>query len=403
VRKIYKFGSLIGCMKKTLKGILSPKNVILSALVYTALSVGNYACKVLNPERTPLYEYAISKRINPKTAKRLDERLSPELEDNYENFINAISSYSPESQELCIQSDILDNKHISDAELKNVREKILDKTRTEIENPREIYAVLANSSGPSQSERFSKKNLVYSALDIISFYELLKKNGTSDENISLLMYNPLDLNFLDTPEYKSLLKEKRFQKILPLEDCLQIDGEATKDNFLSAIKDLNSDSNDRCYIVLSDSSPKKVKEGDLEIMYGKRNTFLELDKKIVFSRDVADVIKGSEYEKMIMFLNGGEARGFFPSMGINAISQSLLLSDSEKREAGLKNILAIDSAGETFLMNFINQYLKDKEQSIEGILEELKKSSLTSNAYHFKGREKSAEECPWFYSPFMDN
>jgi hypothetical protein len=281
--------------------------------------------------------------------------------------------------------------------------------KTQIGNPEEVYAVLANGSGPSQAGRYSQSNAVYSALNILSAYKLLKQEGAKDENITLLMYNPAEIDFLKTKEYKSLLEKKAFAKVLPSEeDTIQIDGKATKNNFLDAITKLPSDSNDSIYIIFSIPAPKK--QEDTEIMYGSRNPYIQLDKETIFSVDIASAIKDIECKKMIIIQNSGDSANLLPTLEINGINRSNYTSSTEKKERKIKKLLGIVSPNtkemenEIFIIRFISEYMKDKNQPIQGIMKKLDiNPSFPPKAYYFEGGKRSPEECPWFYSPFMKN
>ncbi len=273
--------------------------------------------------------------------------------------------------------------------------------KSEIENPKKIFAVLANGSGPSQPKRFSEKNFNYSLLNILSFYSLLKREGVSDDDISLLVYNPANTNIFETEEYKSLLEKKLFSGVLPSKkDKIEIDGKATKKNFLNALRKIHLNSEDVIYIVISNSSPK---EADEKIMYSARNLCIELDKESVMPSDLQYALKNLEQGKKIIILNDGDAANFLPSLDASLENQ-YFLSSSEKRELSSKKVLGISSPAdygfdkETFIMSLIRDYMKDKKQPIKKIINGLKDES-----YYFDKGERSLEECPWINSPLFNN
>lgn len=273
--------------------------------------------------------------------------------------------------------------------------------KTEIENPKRIFAVLANGSGPSQSKRFSEKNFNYSLLDTLSFYKLLKEEGVSDENISLLIYNPANTDIFETEEYKSLLEKKLFSDVLPSKkDKIEIDGVATKDNFFNALKNIHPDSNDVVYVVISNSSPKEINDG---VIYGSRRGYIELDKESVYPSNLQDALNSLKSEKKFVILNNGDSENFLPSFNRLWASQ-YFLSSAEKEELSLRNTLGISSPKgygfekETFVMNLADNYSKNKKQAIKNMLGKLKNES-----YYFDKGEKSPEECPWINSPLFDN
>jgi hypothetical protein len=273
---------------------------------------------------------------------------------------------------------------------------------TQIESPGKVYAILANTSGPSEPNRFSEQNANYSMLNILSFYKFLKGKGVDDKDITLLMYNPTNVDLFKTNEYRSLEK-KLSPGILPSEkDRIEIDGEATRNTFLSAINNLPLNPNNLVYIVISNPSPKEERDNSTnQISYGTRNTYLEFDKELVFPMDINPDPKNG---KVIIILNNGNAANFLQQLNKNVFSQSIALSPSERKEMNLANILAINSPKgygldkETFIMKLLSQDLIDKKQSIRKLIESVKCGEL----YFFDGTKKSIYECPWINSPFMN-
>jgi hypothetical protein len=272
------------------------------------------------------------------------------------------------------------------------------------ENPREVYAILANGSGPSESKRYSEENANYSMLNILASYKHLKEEGVSDKNITLLLYNPSNTDIFATKEYKSLLEKKLFSSILPSkEDKLEIDGEATRGNFINALNNLHSDLNDVVYIFISSPSPKEEeREGNLkrEIIYSKANNRIELDKEPIFP---GDINLNPNYGKIIMILNQGDAGSFLLNLNKNVFAQSYFLSSSEKKEMNPANLLVIGSPNkcgfdkETFIMQLLSKTLISKEHSIKDIFNNLK----DCQAYYLDGTKKSIYECPWANEPLF--
>ena len=280
------------------------------------------------------------------------------------------------------------------------------------ENLSETYAILANCSGTKELNRFSKQNHHYSMLNILSAYNLFKQEGLSDENISLLIYNPTSensedvKNIFETKEYKSLLERKALTGILPSKtDKFAIDGEATRENFMNALRKLNLDSNDTLYIVLSNPSPKEIDELKT-VQYSTANSYFALDDEEIHSGEFASAMKAPRLEgvKKMLILNSGDSNGLLPHLDENIFLKSILLSDKEKKDMGLKNLIAISSPEgwkfdkETFIMNFLNQYKKNKEQSIKELAEK-----TDGVVYSYDGREVSPEKNPWFNAPLFKN
>lgn len=269
-----------------------------------------------------------------------------------------------------------------------------------------VYAVLANGSGPTQAERFSEENSNYSMLNVLSFYKFLKQNGVSDSDISLLTYNPAKTDIFKTKEYKSLLEKKLFDSVLPSkEDKIEIDGEATKDNFINEIKKIKAGPNDIVYLVLSVPSPKeKISNG---VIYSTRTNSIELDKESMLSYEFAGLVDSLKDAKKIIIMNTGDANNFLSNMEINSIKYSAFLSTSEKREMGLKNTFALSSPEdcgfekETFIMKLVKELEAGDKKTISEVITKMKNNHSAPQAYYFDGNEKSVEESPDFYAPLF--
>ena len=274
------------------------------------------------------------------------------------------------------------------------------------ENLSETYAILANCSGTTTAERFSEQNHNYSMLNILSAYNLFKQEGLSDENISLFIYNPTEEDVFETKEYKSLLERKALTGILPSKtDKFAIDGEATKENFMGALEKLDLDSKDTLYIVLSNPSPKEL-EAPRAVQYSIEDTYVTLDNDEIFSIELAQAINFPKLKeaKKIIILNSGDSNAFLPHLERNIFSESFFLSDKQKKEMGLRNLLALSSPKEgtfdkeTFIMNFLKKYNQDKKQSIRELIEK-----TNGKAYSFEGIKVAPEKNPWFNDSLFKN
>ncbi|GAG69411.1 unnamed protein product, partial [marine sediment metagenome] len=104
-------------MKKALRKIASVGLLALAS--YLPMS-----CASFKPRSKPAYEYALSKDLEGNIAEALAEKLDS-LDNNSQEFINIISDYSPELQKACVNSDILDNGHVSKRELENATKATL--------------------------------------------------------------------------------------------------------------------------------------------------------------------------------------------------------------------------------------------------------------------------------------
>ncbi len=385
----------------------------------TGKTLLNYAF----PKRTATYEYAIENNIKPKIAGVLEKKLKPEPEDNDKKFIKIISAYPEKLQEACVNSDILDNRNISEKELENTQRATLNG----IINPREIYAVLANGSGPQNPEKYSQTNFVYSMLNVMSFYKLLKNNNVSDTNISLFIYNPINMDVFKTETYNSLLEKKLttiehgkkviskipLSKILPSEkDEIQIDGTATKNNFIKRIRTLPSDYNDTIYIMFSDPAGKGG--GILGGVPDRNQSHIEFNKEIFTNSDLIDAIKSQnlKYDKMFIFQNSANSSNLASALHKTTCYNSFVLPYSERISNCPKNVFAIISANtskldnEIFTLDFISKLQENPDQSIKNIMDTLnmtRKGDLyLPETYYYNLTKIAAEESPLFYKPFFN-
>jgi hypothetical protein len=264
------------------------------------------------------------------------------------------------------------------------------------QKPGKTYAILANTSGPNETHRFSEQNSIYSMLSLYSFYKHFKEEGISDENITLLMYNPTNIDVFKTKEYQSLLEKKLFSNVLPSEiDKPEIDkgidGKATKKNFLDVIHNLHLNSNDKAYIVIFNPSPK----GQDENRYTTTSSILEFDKEIVRG-DEMHSLTSSKVGKIIIILNNGDASDFSNYFNNNGYDYQI----PPKRNT---NALTIDSPigygfdKETFIMQLLSKSLMNKKYSAREILNDFKGSKVI----YFDGEEKSYLECPSLDEPLF--
>ncbi|MCK4647508.1 hypothetical protein KAT24_01095 [Candidatus Pacearchaeota archaeon] len=358
-------------------------------------------CATYKSKQSPVYEYAIEKGLETQTAKELEEKLNPALEDNEKEFIDVISSYPKKLQEVCADSDILNNKHISKKELKNTKKATLEG----IVNPKEIYAVLANGFDDERG---------YAITDVLFFYKMFKNNHVEDENITLLLYNKLHEDYTNTPlqeQFKlnpmfiseepmvftekeilqknllQFLREKNSkinQKIKEYasltKDEITIDSsEVTGEKFLQSIKNLKSDYNDKAYIFY-------IAHGD----YSKKEDRgkAEFSGEVITDIDLNEAISNIEYERLIV-------------IGSSCYSSGLLKNLNKPKK--IKNTLAIASAGVEEMapanvpINFIIKY--EKYKKISEIINENLYPKITTIPFYF---DTEKTECPWLDEPFIE-
>lgn len=397
----------------------SIRNILLTFLAACALNIGTM-CVREDKEKSEVYEYAVKQNINQEIAEMLEERIGKEIKPNYHEFIDTISLYPENLQKICINSDILDNKHISTEELRNTKKATLKG----IENPAEMHAVMANGSGPGNSNRYSLTNSVYSMLNVISFYKFLKDNNVNEENMFMFLSNPAELNLIETEEYKSLLEKRlmtvkdnliipseiTLSRVLPSEQEYneiknKIRGDATIKNFSNAIRDLSSDYNDIVCIMFSDPSGK---DDYIEKIAGRNNASVEFNKKIMSNLDLSMILTSQNFKsgKNIIFQNSRYASKIIPLL---ERTNPYLTNEGVNM---LKNTLGICSANinglnnEIFTLDFISKYLEDPKQSIKNIMQKLKKiregDMYLPEIYIFNNGNISAEQYPGFYRPFLD-
>ena len=382
-------------MKKNLRNLL----LAVSAGLVIAKG-GNALYSSIHPERSPVYKYAINKNVKPIVAEELEKKLNYELENNYAEFIDALSIQDQETQKIFVDSDLLDNKKISNKELENAKKRKLDKKGLQIENPQEIYAVLANSSNLVNVEKYSRENSINSMINLLSFYKFIKEEGAEDENISLFLYNPAQINLTETEVYKSLLEKKLFEDILPTEKDIQEKMKSfSKRDFINSIKTLNADSNDLIFIAWTIPSLEKTKE-KIELTHGANNHELEINKEIVLPFEIGSSINNLNYEKAIILQSSFEQSKILHYINRTSTTQSVLLTDSEKVKLGLTNTIAISlwNEKENAMMHFIKKYKQNKNQSIKNLASS---EGYNSKVFYFNSKEKSPEECPWFYKPLI--
>lgn len=388
------------------------KKAIFIALAGLSLSYFPVKSILHKPKKSPIYEYALSKGLETKIAKSL-ERLSP-LDKNDKEFIDIISSYPKKLQQVSVNSDILDNNYISKKELENTKKATLEG----IINPKETYAILANGSGPSDPDWYSQKDVKSSMANILSFYKLLKDNNVNDDNITLLMYNPSKINLSKLKQDNSYskkhhkivdVKKRELSNLLPSsEDSIKIDGIATKKNFLNAIRNLHSDYNDTVFIAYSNPGghpPKSIKD-----YIGRENNYIEFSGVPVAYYDLNFAINKIQFDKLTIIQNSRYAANLLRNLN----NTNLMLENSNNTSPGkLKNVLAITSpnmdniSNETFLLDFVEKYRKNPNQSIKDIMKIenriYKKDLYHPQEFYFNnnGKRRSTEECPWFNKPLF--
>jgi hypothetical protein len=201
-----------------------------------------------------------------------------------------------------------------------------------------------------------------------------------------------------------------FSKILPSEkDIVNVDGKATKKNFLDAIQNLSLDSNDIKYIVYSDPSGNKLKINGTEEF--RQNKYIELDKESVDAWEINNSLKSSNSNgRVIIIQNSGNAAGLFNRL--NKIPSFLIQGKSISEDYGLKNIIAISSpntgklSNEIFTLTLIEEYLKAPKDSMKKLIEKLEKNYIGDmyhpQTYYFNEIKMSPEQCPWFSEPLFN-
>ncbi len=346
------------------------KTITLLGAAALSLGIGAFLYKNSLKDENPTYKYAISKGLDQNAAKTLEGKLN--LGKNEEEFIDIISGYPKNLQRICVNSDILDNGHVSREELNNTKKADING----IVNPEEDYAIIGNGSGDDDPDLYSAKNMEYSMKNILNFYELLKKKGVSDENITLLLYNPLGIN---------------------LDNNIKIDGISNKKNFTIAMRDLKADSNDAVYLVYSNPGPNpdytfNYDKGYIDFIDGKLRDFdIQVSSKI-------------KYGKAIIIGNNNKLLSDLANFNIGNLG--------EKAEYLSKKILAISSPdtprirNETFITDIIERYLKNPQDSIKELIKDYNKNldgADQARIYYYNedGIKRSPEECDWYKKPLF--
>ncbi len=367
------------------------KRAISIALVTTVgyLPMSCASLKVFSPLEFPTYEYAVNNGVDYDAAETLAKKLGS-MDGNDKEFIDVVSNYPLKLQEACANSDILDNKHISNKELENTRKATLEG----IVNPKETYAVLANGADDEGG---------YAITGILFFYKLLKDNNVNDENITLLLYNKLHEDYTNTPaqEYfkfnpkylagKYEIKQKIIEYTSLTKEEIEIDSEeVTKGKFLRAIKNLKSDPNDKVYIVYGAHALKNEVVFNVISPNGKAIFDPKYGQKKGFTnRDLNEAISNLEYERLIV-------------IGSTCFSASLL------KNLKTKNTLAIASSGSeekskfSWDMNFVIKY--EEQIYISDIINYGATSEYQIIPFYFdnNGEKRPIEECPWIDEPFIE-
>lgn len=358
-------------MKKGLRNAL-----MIGLISLGALGVGAKISGVFSKQKTtPVYEYAIEKNLGKTIAKKVESRLTSKLEENEKKFIDIISSYSKSLQEICLDSDILNNHHISEKELENVRKAGINGT---VNNPEEIYAVIANGNGSENPKFYSQKNVEHSLANISSFYKFLKNNNVTDENISLLLYNPTNVKL----------------------DDMTVDDKSDADNFLNAIKNSHTDDNDVLYIAYSNPGPESNESNQ-----NLNNNYISFDgnsinlspkeksdrKKIrLHSFYLASILEEKEYKKTIIIFNTWDSKNFLDlNFSPYGVDPENILGISSPNKIGPYN--------ETFMSYLISEQIKNPKKSIKELINDESKMYY----YNENGVRRSPQECPWYNKPII--
>lgn len=248
-----------------------------AALLYYAFSHGSKKMEKVPGPYTgegSAYQYAQDVGLEERFSKEL-KRLG-RLDENDKEFIDTIAKLPEEYQKIALTEggdmNIAANGHISSKELEETKEYARNPSEEGIENPKEVYAVLANGKFgvPKVEYAFGES---FSIANILSVYKVLKDRGVPDENITLMVYHPHFDDVVHTRFYKS--HNQNYKKLLkfledmdidideytrPLpysaeviralpssEDEVEVDmenEEVNNPNFLKAVASLNSDKND---------------------------------------------------------------------------------------------------------------------------------------------------------------
>lgn len=184
-----------------------------------------------------------------------------ELDQSEKEFIDLLQGL-PEDKQKDYAKDIYKNKILTTELLEEIKkektaekpvtiEDKIDKITQKPEDPVDIYAVIANGTD-------DKDQRGAPMVAAISFYKLFKDIGVDDDNITLFLYRPNHKDFKNTKKYKKMIKYDGYHLVsmlLPSDQSeVEIDYEnrkVTKTNFLKAISEIPSDSNDWIYIFYS--------------------------------------------------------------------------------------------------------------------------------------------------------
>lgn len=335
-------------------------------------------------QESSAYNELVRHGITQENAKILAPKINSELTSNQKKFIEIVSKYPPELQKICVTSDILDNNHISKAEIEATKRATLEG----IVNPSEIYAVLANAPGDIVSDEYSQKNTESSLEGLLSFYRLLRTKGIDDENIQLLVYN------------RSGIPIKR--------DEIKIDGESTNDNFTKALKRINSDKTDTLYVVISSPNPlpkKSVSSARPNFNYIKFDGGLVSNNNLLYELCGKGINKDNfKYGKAIII---GQTYGA-KSM-LSCIQRNTSLWDN-KPFSYLRNVLTIASPNdlspnnETFLKDLTRINSENPRLSIKETIELINQKCLRSGKaeafyYNKVGENRSPMESDFYDQP----
>lgn len=402
---------------------LSLRNLLLIGAASWAISYGainNALNKIFHKEEDSVYTYLVSQGINSENARILTPKINPELTNNEKEFARIISGYPSDLQRICVESDILDNRHISKAELESARRAGLER---KIINPKEIYAIILNGDGSGRDpETYSQENTEYSLGNILAFYKYLKDDKVDDENISLLINNPTNVNLTDNATHDFFRKGGRFltrkdgktifsdipvNELLPVKtEEIVIDDISNKENFLESIKRLKTDYNDTLMIAFSDPGSRLLAPRPYD---RDQKRYWQFNDSALGYNEFCYSITGLNYGKLIVIGNTPQAGDFLSNL--EAAGPGYVFEDS--KPPYIKNILAIESPNtlgfynETWMLRLLSRQRENPERTIENLLEigketgEEKNNPSRSYFYNKMGRNRPLQECSELYEPLV--
>jgi len=235
-----------------------------------------------------------------------------ELDQFEKEFIDLLQIL-PEDKQKDYAKEVYKNQSLTQKLLEKIKQEQIaekpvtiddkiDKITQKPKNPVDIYAVIANGT----DDKDQRGGPMVAA---ISFYKLFKDVGVDDDNITLFLYHPNHKDFKDTKKYKKMMeyyKPSLISILLPSDQSkVEIDYEnrkVTKTNFLKAISEIPSDSNDLIYIIVSSHG---TKDGKIRFPDGYVNTrdiktsIKSIDKygRVLILKDTCNAAKSLEQLK----------------------------------------------------------------------------------------------------------